>query len=425
MEKNDPHYAAYVQVLTEELIPAMGCTEPIAIAYAAACAREILGCAPECCDISVSGNIIKNVKSVVVPNTGGLRGIEAAAAAGAVIGRPELELQVLSALDAEGRKAVTDLLARDVIAVRAADNDFIFYIDVLLSGGGHTARVVMQDNHTNIVVKERDGEAVYRSAACGETDGNKSDRSFMCARDIIDFADTVDLADVEAAIARQIEYNSAISAEGLRGDWGAHIGQVLLKAYPDDPATRAKAAAAAGSDARMNGCSLPVVIVSGSGNQGLTASMPVVSYAEDLGVDREKLYRSVVLSDLLTIYQKRGIGSLSAFCGAVCAGAAAGAAIAYLHGGGYTEIVHTLVNALAICSGMVCDGAKSSCAAKIAMAVDAGILGYRMFLDGHEFYGGDGIVGHGTDETVRNIGRMAQDGMRATDREILNIMLET
>ena len=427
MEKTDSRYRHFVQILREELVPAMGCTEPIAIAYGAAKAREVLGCLPERMLVEASGNIIKNVKSVVVPNTGGLKGIAAAAAAGAVAGDPGKILEVISSVTQEQKAEIKDYLESREIQVRPAPGEVVFDVILTLWAGGDSVRLRIADYHTNIVLIEKNGEPLLKCGAvtpAGESASGLTDRSCLSVDAIVDFADTVALEDVAAPVERQLEYNCAIAQEGMAWDWGANIGKVLREYYGEDVKVRARYMAAAGSDARMSGCEMPVIIVSGSGNQGITASVPVAVYAQELGVSHEKLLRAVVLSDLLTIHMKTGIGRLSAYCGAVSAGCAAGAAVAYLHGGGRREVGHTLVNALATISGMICDGAKPSCAAKIAAAVDAGVLGYHMFRSGQQFRGGEGIVTKGVEETIANIGRLGRFGMRETDREIIRIMTD-
>lgn len=415
-------YQDYVNILKEELVPAMGCTEPIAIAYAAAVAKDTLGALAEEMEIEASGNIIKNVKSVYVPNTGGLRGIPAAAAAGMVAGRSDLRLQVISQVTPRQQEEIRTYLNTTPISVSLSPSSFLFDILVTAKAGEDQVQVRIVNHHTNIVKIQKNGEILRQVEAKEAREEGLTDKSFMTVEGILEFAETVNLPDIEETISRQIDYNTKIAEEGLRGNWGANIGSVLLSTYGNDIKIRAKAMAAAGSDARMNGCGLPVVIVSGSGNQGMTASLPVIEFANELQVSREKLYRALVLSNLLTIHLKSEIGRLSAYCGAVSAGCGSGAAIAYLHGGGYREISHTLVNALAIVSGIVCDGAKASCAAKIASAVDAGILGYCMFREGQQFRAGDGIVSKGVEKTIENVGLLAKEGMRETDREILDIM---
>ena len=418
-----PHYDSYVKILEEELIPAMGCTEPIAIALAAAKARETLGAMPLACRVEVSGNIIKNVKAVTVPNTGGLKGIEAATAAGIVAGKAELELEVLSRVTAEEIAAMAEFLKTCEMTVVPALGDRVFYIRITAEGGGHSASCEIMDYHTNITCIQKDGEVVFQSQGDSGEHKEQTDRSVLSVEEIIQFADCLDTADVAEIIRRQVAYNSAISAEGLKGGWGAEVGKTIRAVYGDDVAVRAKAAAAAGSDARMSGCELPVVIVSGSGNQGMTTSLPVIEYARDMDADEDALIRALVVADLVTIHQKTGIGRLSAFCGAVSAGCGAASGIAYLKGGKYREVAHTIANALAICSGMICDGAKPSCAAKIAAAVDAGLLGYQMFMNGHQFVDGEGIIKKGVENTIVNVGRLAREGMRRTDEEILHIMV--
>lgn len=421
-------YQDYVNILKEELVPAMGCTEPIAIAYAAAVARKTLGQVAQRMEVEASGNIIKNVKSVFVPGTGGLRGIPAAAAAGMAAGDPDLELEVLSRVGEPEKKAIQDYLEATPIAVKLADSPFIFDITIRAWAGEDSALVRIVNYHTNIVRIEKNGETLREVEAQAAQEEGLTDKSVLSVEGILEFAREAQLADVEETIGRQIRYNTAIAQEGLRGDYGANIGRVLLSTYGDNVKIRARAMAAAGSDARMNGCGLPVVIVSGSGNQGLTASLPVIEYAKELGVDQETLYRALLVSDLITIHLKSEIGRLSAYCGAVSAGCGSGAGVAYLYGRDKSpkellrDVSHTIVNALAVTSGIVCDGAKASCAAKISSAVDAGLLGFYMYQNGQQFRGGDGIVSKGVEETIRNIGLLATEGMRETDREILDIM---
>ena len=413
-------------MLKEELIPAMGCTEPIAIAYAGAIARKHLGCLPERVEIEVSGNIIKNVKSVIVPNTGGLRGIEVAAAAGIVAGDAAKELKVISEVSTEAVAVIHKFLESTPITVNFSDSKKIFDIMITVYGNGHSAYVRICEFHTNIVEIREDDKYVLQKDIAVEDSLGFTDRGFMNVQEIIEFADTARIEDVKDILDLQIECNVNISEEGLAGDYGANIGKVLLKTYgTDDVKIRAKAKAAAGSDARMNGCEMPVVINSGSGNQGITASIPVIEYAKELGVSDEKRYRALLVSNLITIHLKSGIGRLSAYCGAVSAGCASGAGIAYLYGGGVDEVSHTIVNSLAITSGIICDGAKASCAAKIATAIDAGILGYNMYKEGQQFYGGDGIVSKGVENTIKNVGQLAKEGMATTDQEILKIMTKT
>lgn len=421
-------YQDYVNILKEELVPAMGCTEPIAIAYAAAVLRETLGRPAERMEVEASGNIIKNVKSVFVPGTGGLRGIPAAAAAGMAAGDPSLDLEVLSQIGEAEQARIREYLAYTPITVKLADSPLIFDILLRAWAGEDSALVRIANYHTHVVRIEKNGAILKDLPVQAAAEEGLTDKSVLSVRGILEFAREADLSDVEETLSRQIRFNTAIAQEGLRGDYGANIGQVLLSAYGDDVKIRAKAMAAAGSDARMNGCGLPVVIVSGSGNQGLTASLPVIEYAKELGTDQETLYRALLVSDLITIHLKAEIGRLSAYCGAVSAGCGSGAGIAYLYGKDKPEeallkdVSHTIVNSLAVVSGMVCDGAKASCAAKIASAVDAGLLGFYMYQNGQQFRGGDGIISKGVEETIHNIGLLATQGMRETDREILDIM---
>ena len=422
MLSSDPRYGNYLKILQEELVPATGCTEPIAIAYGAAKARELLGVLPESVLVEASGNIIKNVKSVVVPNTNSLKGIEAAAAAGIVAGQSDKILEVISEVTPAQRAEIRVYLADHPIVVKPAEGDKVFDILITLRAGNNHVKLRISDYHTHIVYIEKNGEVLFQSGEVLSDSARDmlTDRSCLSVEGVLDFASTCNLEDVRALIERQIDYNYAIAEEGMRHSWGANIGSVLKEHY--GIYSRARYMAAAGSDARMSGCEMPVIIVSGSGNQGITASVPVVEYAKELNVSRDQMVRAVLLSDLLTIHLKTGIGRLSAYCGAVSAGCSAGAAIAYLHGGGFREIAHTLVNSLAIVSGMICDGAKASCAAKISAAVDAGLVGYSMFRSGQQFRGGDGIVTKGVEETIRNIGRLGRLGMRETDREIIRIM---
>lgn len=426
MERTSTVYKTYVEILKRELVCAMGCTEPIAIAYCAAVARKALGMLPSEIDVAASGNIIKNVKSVIVPNTGGLRGIEAAAAIGALAGDAEAGLQVVSHVTQEEIAALPGYMEQTAFSVSAAESEFLLDIEVSVRANGHFATVRAVQEHTNIVLVETDAGVLFSKDPdedMGKDEG-APDYTLLNVADICEFADTCELDDVKPVLERQLSCNCAIAEEGLRGNYGAGIGKVLLAAYGDDVRTRARAYAAAASDARMNGCDLPVVINSGSGNQGITASLPVYIYAKELGASEEKLYRALLVSNLVTLHEKTGIGRLSAYCGAVSAGAGAGAGIAYLHGGGCREISHTIVNALAVTSGIVCDGAKSSCAAKIAMAVEAGILGFEMYSCGKQFYGGDGLVAKGVENSIANFSRLGRVGMRETDKEIIRMMTE-
>ena len=421
MIRNDSIYTTYIEILKEELVPAMGCTEPIAIAYCGAKARDVLGCMPDSVTLYVSGNIVKNVKSVIVPNTNGLKGIEAAAAAGIVAGKAEKILEVIAEVTEEQKDKMREFLANCPITIRPAEGEEALDIWMILHKGNDSAVVRISGYHTNIVLIEKNGEVLFKAGEVQAEESLLADKSLLNIKDIIEFANILDVADVKEVFDRQIAYNMAIAEEGLKNSWGANVGSVLLK-NNQDLRTKAKAYAAAGSDARMSGCELPVIINSGSGNQGMTASLPVIVYAEGLGKAKEELYRALAVSNLVTIHQKSGIGRLSAYCGAISAGCGAGCGIAYLQDGDYRTIAHTLVNALAIVSGIVCDGAKASCAGKIAAAVDAGIFGYEMFLEGQQFIGGDGLVSKGVENTLANIGRLGSVGMKETDKEIIRIM---
>lgn len=426
MERHDACYRQYVQILREELRPATGCTEPIAIAYASALARDTLGTMPERMEVQASGNLIKNVKSVVVPNTNGLKGIEAAVAAGVVAGDAGKALEVISVVSGEQKARIHDMVGRGVCKVSLLDSGLVLDLIVTLRAGDDWARVRIVNHHTDVVLIEKNGavlleKPVDTSSSIGEVSPEKR---LLTIRDIVEFARTVDLDDVRDVLERQVNYNMAICEEGLKSSYGGNVGKVLLREFGDGVATRCKAKAAAGSDARMGGCELPVVINSGSGNQGITVSVPVVEYARELGKDQDTLLRALVISNLVAVHQKAGIGSLSAYCGAISAGAAAGAAIAFLLGGGEYEIEHTIVNCLAISSGVVCDGAKASCAGKIAIGLDAALLGYQMIKNQQQFRGGDGILKKGVEETIGVVGRLGKDGMRETDREILHIMID-
>ena len=457
MDRNSHIYQTYVNILKHELICAMGCTEPVALAYCAAVARSVLGGLPDRIKVEASGNIIKNVKSVVVPNTGGRRGIAAAAAVGVLGGNENAGMQVIANVPDEVKNQLGAFLEQTPIEVAPLDSPCVLDMIVTVSKGEKSAKVRIADEHTNIVYIEKDGKelniasvsasaekdapsaapsasSANASDACshdasGEASApendpeNSLDYSLLTVRGIYDFACTCDLEDVCPVIERQIRMNTAISDEGLRSDYGANIGKVLLKGGTD-VRTRAKARAAAGSDARMNGCELPVVICSGSGNQGMTASLPVIEYAKELQADHDTLVRALLISNLTTLHAKAGIGRLSAYCGAVSAGAGAGAGIAYLYGGDEEDIAHTIVNTLAISSGIVCDGAKSSCAAKIATAVETGILGFEMYRNGQQFYDGEGLVVKGVENSIDNFSRLGRVGMRETDREIILMMTE-
>ena len=417
-------YQAYCDILKEELRLAMGCTEPIAIAYAAAVARGYMDAEPTEITIGLSGNIIKNTKSVVVPATGGMHGIPAAVAAGTIANRADLVLEVLSCLTEDDVPKMKALLENCLIDVKELDTTHIFEILLITKNEKEEVRVRLLDRHTNLIYVEKNGQVILKNQEEEVDGGIKTDRTLLTVEDIVTFADEVNLEDVRELLERQISCNMAIANEGIKGNYGACIGKTIYKNGNCSLSEKARAFAAAGSDARMNGCEMPVCIISGSGNQGMTASIPVVIYAKELGKSEEEMLRAVLLSDLITTHLKTGIGCLSAYCGAISAGCGCGAGIAYLKGGKFKEIAHTIVNALAILSGTICDGAKSSCAAKIAMAVESGILGLEMYENGHQFYGGDGIVSKGVENTIANVGRLASQGMSGTDKEIIKIMLQ-
>lgn len=417
-------YDNYVNILREELVPALGCTEPIAIAFAGAKVREILGDMPESVVVKCSGNIIKNVKGVTVPNSNGLKGIDVAAVLGIVGGDASKNLEVLSSIKQEDIDNTKKLLETDFCKCELIENVENLYIIIEAKNKKSSAVIEIRNGHTNITKIIKDGKEIFKSDDSSSSNSN-TDRESLTVRDIYTFANEVKIEDIKDIISRQIDMNTAISKEGMNNEYGASVGKTLLKYYgEDDIRNKAKAYASAGSDARMGGCAMPVVTNSGSGNQGITASIPVIEYASHLKVSEEKLYRALVLSNLIAILQKKHIGKLSAFCGVVCAATGAASGIAYLHDAAYKQISDTIINALCTIGGMVCDGAKSSCASKIAEAIDCGILAFNMAKDGKVFKSGDGLVKDDVEATIDSIGRMAKEGMKATDVEILNIMIE-
>ena len=423
MEVGNKIYGQYLQILREELIPAMGCTEPIAMAYAAAKARQVLGEMPDKIDIVISGNIIKNVKSVVVPNTGGLKGITAAVAAGVTVGDADRQLEVLAGVREEDIHLIREFMDSCPMTVMKSQSPKLLDIDLRLYKGTDCVRLRIADYHTNIVLIEKNGDVLLRLDDASD-DSGETDRSVLSVKGIVEFAECVRIDDVRELLERQIAYNTAISQEGLRGEYGASVGKTLLSTRGSDVRVRARAVAAAGSDARMSGCELPVVIVSGSGNQGMTASLPVIVYAQDMGADRDQLLRALVVSNLVTVHQKTPIGRLSAFCGAVSAGCGAAAGVAWLCEGSVDAVSATITNTLGMISGTVCDGAKPSCATKIASAVEAGLLGFDLYERGKGLCGGDGILKGDVEKTIESVGKLAREGMRETDSEILEIMLD-
>ncbi|MDQ7796595.1 MAG: L-serine ammonia-lyase, iron-sulfur-dependent, subunit alpha [Spirochaetia bacterium] len=465
-------YHAYCAILHEELVPAMGCTEPIAVAYAAAYARDVLGMRPERIELRVSANIVKNVKGVTVPNTGGMRGLEAAAIAGVVGGDAARKLEVLQSLDPGQLEEVRRLVQEGMCKVSLAEGIVGLYIEVWAFAPPEekaasatetagvpvqaSAHVVVEHTHTGIALVEKDGRLVFdrNNAKAADTSGQstmklrrdecagcdaaprESSMAFVSAdrheyallnvRDILEFADTLRLRDIEAPLRAQIELNQAIAQEGLKGDWGVSVGKTLMK-YRDasDVRVRARALAAAGSDARMAGCPMPVVINSGSGNQGLTVSLPVIEFARTLKVGEEKLLRALAVSNLVALEQKEYVGKLSAYCGAVSAAVGAAAGIAYLQGASYEQLSAVVIDSIATADGILCDGAKSSCAAKIATALESAMLALELGMhEGRRFRDDEGLAGADVEETIRNVGIVAKNGMRATDAEIIRVMLE-
>ncbi len=423
MQKTSADYSNYTAVLKEEMLSATGCTEPISLAYAAAKAAQVLGTVPQTVQVHASSNIIKNVKSVVVPGTGGERGIAAAVAAGLIAGNADLLLDVISTVDDAQKQAIHDYLEKNCIHVHNLTSEHVFDLLLELYHKEDVVRLRISYHHTNIVWIEKNGIRLFELAPENMEQQTLTCRDFMSVRGILDFANTVELADIAPEIERQIQQNMAIAKEGMRGEYGAQIGKVWRSTYGEHVLQEAVAMAAAGSDARMDGCEMPVVILSGSGNQGMATSIPVMVYALHFKKSHEELMRALVLANLLTIHQKNGIGRLSAYCGAVSAGCAAGAGIAYLLGGGYDMIAHTLVNSLSVVSGIVCDGAKASCAAKIALSVQAGLMGYTLACHHLQFRSGDGLVFGDVETTLQNIGRLGKQGMRETDKEIIRMML--
>ena len=422
MNYQDLKYNTYVEILKEELVPAMGCTEPIAIAFCASNVKEVLGHIPSRIEVYASGNIIKNVKSVIVPHTNGNHGIEAAVGIGILAGNSNAELEVIAKASQSDIDKLPSYLANTPISVKAADTTHALYIEVIGYYKDEYARVIVRDSHTHIYLIEKNNQIIYKNKVEIKTNVTSQDKTLLNVKDIIEFADIVDINDVKKTLDRQIKYNMAIANEGIKNNYGANVGKTILKYGKNDKIQYCKALAAAGSDARMNGCEMPVVINSGSGNQGITASVPVVAYAKKTKKDKEALYRALVVSNLITIHIKNNIGKLSAFCGVVIAGAGCGCGVAYLEGGKEKEIAHTIVNSLAIISGVLCDGAKSSCAAKISSSVEAGIFGYYMYKEGNQFLSGEGIIKKGVENTIKTIGDIARVGMCETDKEIISIM---
>jgi len=417
-------YQAYISILKEELVPALGCTEPIAIAYAAARAREVLGSFPDKVIVRCSGNIIKNAKSVIVPNTGNLKGIIASALAGILVGDSTKEMSLLEELTESDIAKIKELMQTDICRVEMLKSDANLHIVIQVMYADNEASVEIKHTHTNITRIEKDGKLIFQKKCKGENlNGFSTDRSTLNVRDIFDFANTVKLEDIVDLLKGQIEYNLSIAREGINGNYGCGVGKMLIECYGDNTFTKIRAYAAAGSDARMNGCNLPVVTNSGSGNQGMTTSLPVIIYAQEKKIDQEKMYRGLVLSNLITIHLRSAMGRLSAYCGAVCAACGSGAGITYLAGGTLKQIERTITNTLGNVSGIVCDGAKSSCAAKIASGLDAAIMAHFLAMRGTAFETNSGIIKETVEDTIAAVGRLGHDGMKATDVEVLKIML--
>jgi len=421
---NSSLYNNYLNILTCELVPALGCTEPIAIAYAAAKARQVLGCFPSRMELHCSGNIIKNVKGVTVPNSGGLKGIDIAALLGAIGGNADKALEVLEGITEEHIERAKELAEQNICKCVLVEGEANLYIEAKLFSGEHSVEVTIVDTHTNITKVVKDGEILFEHENEQRCQEKEIDRSKLTVKGILDFANQVAMEDIEEVISRQVKLNSVIAQEGLDNNYGAQIGKTLMQTRGKSVATRACARAAAGSDARMGGCSLPVVINSGSGNQGLTVCLPVVAYAQEWEVSKEKMYRSLVVSNLIAIHQKKYIGSLSAYCGAVSAACGAGAGITYMYGGTYEQVSLTIINTLGNVGGIVCDGAKSSCAAKIASSVDAALLAFNMSVHNKSFLPGEGIIKGDVEETIKSMGYIGRVGMKITDAEILNVMID-
>ena len=417
-------YAKYLEILREELIPAQGCTEPIAIAFAGALAAKVLGTFPERLTVACSGNMIKNAKSVVVPNSGGQKGIAVAATLGAVGGNPDLQLQVLTPVTPADAERARQLAAAGFCTVELLKSIVNLHIQVTAMAGDSSAVVEIAEEHTNVVRIEKNGKILEGGEYKPDVQSHEESRAFMSIAGILDFAENCNIDDVRDILDKQILCNSNIAVEGLSHQYSMGVGRSLLDSRGSDVRTRATAVAAAGSDARMGGSDLPVIINSGSGNQGITVSLPVIEYARELGLPDEKLYRALLISNLVAIHNKSGIGRLSAYCGAVSAACGSGAAITWMHGGSYQQIADTIINTLVNVSGIVCDGAKSSCAAKISSAVDAAITAHDLSMQGKVFPAGEGIVKGDVEETIRSVSRLAREGMRETDIEVLHIMID-
>jgi L-cysteine desulfidase len=424
MNREDIEFKTLLQILREELIPAMGCTEPIAVAYASAKARDVLGKMPDRVEAQISSSIIKNVKSVIVPNTHNLKGIEASVAAGIVVGNANKELEVIADAREEQQPQIEEYLKATPIVVKHLERGHVFDIIITVYAGSESAEVQITDFHTNIVSISKNGEVIFSKNNHEDQNEKRADRTVLSMRNIWNFAALIKPEDVADTIGKQIQYNSAISKEGLNKNYGANVGKLLIKEYGSSPENEAAASAAAGSDARMSGCEMPVIINSGSGNQGLACSMPVITYARRINASEQQLYHALALSNLTTIYQKTGIGTLSAYCGVISAGIGAAAGISYLKVGSYEAFEKTVSNSLGISSGVICDGAKPSCAAKSALAIETGLFGLNMYCEQQNLKAGDGIIGKDANATVHNVWKIASDGMAETNDEIIDVMIK-
>ena len=420
-------YENYINILKEQLVPALGCTEPIAIAYAGAKAREVLGEFPQKVVVKCSGNIIKNVKGVTVPNSGGLKGIDTAALLGIIGGKADMQLEVLESVTDEDRMYLRELLQKDICTCDLVPGTDNLYIDITVYFDNHSAQVVISDSHTNIIKIVKDDTVIYDKVnkIAHVENSAPTDKSLLNVKDIIEFANTVNIDDIKPILERQVKCNMAIASEGIKNKYEANVGRNLLALYGEDILPiKARAMASAASEARMSGCSLPVVINSGSGNQGITTCVPLVVYAQYYNILEEKMYRALAVSNLLAIHQKKYIGNLSAFCGAVSASYACGAAITYMLGGNFNQIASTIINTLGNTCGIICDGAKPSCAAKISSSLDAALLAHTMSMKGDGFKSGEGIVKDDLEKTIRAVGYIGKEGMKSTDIEVLNIMID-
>lgn len=420
---NDTIYKNYLAILREEMVPAMGCTEPIALAYGAARARQVLGREPEKITAKCSGNIIKNVRCVVIPNSGGLAGIPAGVVLGAVGGDPDKNMEVLSSVTDGQRQRTRELLEQEICRVELLESPIVLHFIIEMRAGEDSVLLEIKHDHMNVTRIEKNKEVLFEKTDEFQED-EAADRHLLNLEDIKEFSDTVDLEDIRHLIDQQIQYNMAIAREGMTGKYGLGIGRVIKESYSDDMLTRMRSLTAAASEARMGGCEMPVIINSGSGNQGIACSVPLIVYAREMELPEYSLYRALVFSNLLTVYQKMYIGKLSAFCGAVSASCATGAAITYMVGGDIQRIKRTIENTLANIPGIICDGAKISCAAKIAASLDAAYLAHHLAMNNQGYAPYTGILQEETSETISCVGLIGKEGMKETDREILKIMIE-